>query len=319
MQYLIFTLFFGAVSSFAVYEETGSSYSILVGNTRGDNIVEYSSSGEYIGEFISADSGLLDSPDDIVKYGDNIYVSTGTTPENSAIMKFSLDGTGGEIFASGNGMYRPYGFTFYSGILYVSSFMSDQILMYDASTGEYMDVLAAGDGTAEGLVNGPNDMAVGPDGRLYVTTQGSTVISGSLEYQFSSEVIVFDLSGSAEPQVFITDVEAVPNGFVSLLGIIFEDNYLFVSDFGGGVRKYSTDGTLMTTYQTAIPDETGTFVGNLAFAPDGYLYVVSFVPNDDDGNQGAIQTLDSDAQALEIFIPKNTNLVRPVGILILES
>jgi outer membrane protein assembly factor BamB len=150
---------------------------LLVGNTRADNIVIVSDELS-IAEFI----GDVPNPDHLVVYEDTLYLSAGDTGENSAIYAYS-NGTL-SVFAEGGGLMRPYGFAFDGGILYVASFMTDQILTYDASTGEYIGVFAETDGTEEGLCNGPNHIAIF-EGSLYLTTQGSNVVNGSLTYLFA--------------------------------------------------------------------------------------------------------------------------------------
>ncbi|MEB3282313.1 MAG: hypothetical protein VKK42_25680 [Lyngbya sp.] len=101
-----------------------------------------------------------------------------------------------DIFASGNGLFRPYGAAFGpDGYLYVSSFLSDEILRFDGMTGAFVDVFASGNGQPGGL-NGPNDLLFGPDGRLYVTTQGSVATNGQPDFTagLPSQVLRFDIT-----------------------------------------------------------------------------------------------------------------------------
>ena len=76
--------------------------------------------------------------------------------------------------ASGGGLFRPYGTAFEPGsgggkYLYVSSFVSDQILRYDGTTGQFVDVFASGGTGKSGDLNGPNSLLFGSDGSLYLT------------------------------------------------------------------------------------------------------------------------------------------------------
>jgi len=46
-----------------------------------------------------------------------------------------------------------------------ASFLSDQLLRYHSTTGAFVDVFATGN-QQSGCLNGPNGLAVGPDGKL---------------------------------------------------------------------------------------------------------------------------------------------------------
>jgi hypothetical protein len=125
---------------------------LLVTNTRpsgSGNVVKYSQcTGAYLGELISSGNpGNLVEPDTMVIGPDGmLYITSGITPEESAVKKFDPDS--GEFlgdFASGNGMRRPYGIAFDAdGILYVASFRSDQLLCAPALSPMTHSLLCAG-------------------------------------------------------------------------------------------------------------------------------------------------------------------------------
>ena len=316
----------------------GTDHRLLVGNTAGDNVVAYDlHTGAFLGELIPASAGL-DSPDNLEIGPDGLlYVSTGTTPDNSAIVRFDPE-TGALIdtFASGGGMFRPYGFVFGpDGLLYVASFLSDELLRYDGVTGAFVDVFASGDALPGGL-NGPDDLAFGPDGRLYVTTQGSVAVGGAPTFPgLPSQVLRYDVvTGISE--VFATpDPSPEGFGFVSLLGIDFTPKCenpqsqhcdVFVSDFANDIRRYDLDGNLEATYSTNF---TGTqpsnnFVGSLSFGRGGKLYSVGFDLTDP-ATPGAIlrykwqsnQPFPAPGATGATFVGPTNDLVRPIGILAL--
>jgi sugar lactone lactonase YvrE len=262
---------------------------VLIGNTGNNTIVEVDETdGRFLGEFVSPFAGF-ESPDTLI-YGpdNNLYVSSGKTRETSAIYRF--DGQSGALidkFASGGELFRPYGMAFGpDGLLYVSSFRSDKILRYNASTGDYVDVFAQRDAQqndgATGL-NGPNGLLFGPDGKLYVTTQGSVADSeGNLDFAFPSQVLRYDIA-TGKGEVFISQPEPFPTGagYVSFLGLAIgpEDGNLYVSDFANGIRRYDFAtgkelGVLDTNYTQTNPSSN--LVGSLAFGPDKDLYSVGF-------------------------------------------
>ncbi|NJK28522.1 MAG: PEP-CTERM sorting domain-containing protein, partial [Coleofasciculaceae cyanobacterium SM2_3_26] len=236
---------------------------LLVGNTRlsedgnrGFNVVGFDEdTGVFLGEFIAAGSGGLSNPDDLTFGPDgNLYISSGDTLENSAILRF--DGFTGEfidIFATSDTLRRPYGNAFGpDGNLYVSSFLSDEILRFNGTTGEFIDVFATGNGLAGGL-NGPNDLLFAPDGSLLVTTQGSVATNGVANFPgLPSQILKFDLA-TGMSTVFADQPVPTPEsfGFVSFLGLALGgDGNLYTSDFANGIRVYDLAGTLLETRST---------------------------------------------------------------------
>jgi DNA-binding beta-propeller fold protein YncE len=307
---------------------------LLVGNTRAHNVVKLDErTGEYLGEFITAGSGGLVAPDNIVAGPDgNIYVSSGDTPENSAVLRY--DGKTGRFlgtFASGNGLHRPYGLAFgKDNRLYVSSFLSDRLLRFDAKTGAFVDVFATGNGQPGGL-NGPNELHFGPDGKLYVTTQGS--VAGTFP-GLPSQVLRYD-TGTGQGEVFVDQPELSPAGvgYISLLGMAFGPSCeqkggecdLFVSDYANDVRRYdlntrALEATLSTNYSGVTPSTN--LLGSLTFGEDARLYTVGFDSSEANGYKGAVLRFDgrtnaplpASGQAGALFVAPDSRLVRPIGI-----
>ncbi len=300
---------------------------LLVGNTNGNNVVIFDErTGRFGGEFISAGSGGLVSPDDIVVGPDgNLYISSGDNV-SGAILRY--DGKTGQFlgrFDQGGMLMRPYGLAFGpDNNLYVSSFRSDEILRYNGLTGEFIDVFAAGTGTADGL-NGPNDLLFGPDGFLYVTTQGSVADGlGDISFDFESQVLRYDVATGAST-VFVAQPEPSPDsfGFVSFLGLALgPTGDLFVSDFANDIRRYSLAGQFLgqlpTNYTGTVPSSN--FIGSLTFDPNNFLYTVGF--DFTVGELGAIlrfdgltgEPLPAVGQTSSVFVPTNPNLLRPIGI-----
>ena len=306
---------------------TAAEPTLLLGNTRGDSeIFKYGLESDVIEPFVPG--GILEAPDHIVEYDGYYYISTGAEVNTSSIARMPIDNPDDiEVtFASGGGLKRPYGFDIYEETLYVSSFMTDQILTYSLSTGDYIDVFAQGDGTEEGLCNGPNQIYI-YDGKLYMTTQGSYIdsVDGSLNYGLASQTVVYDLE-TGEGQVFIPqpDPDPMGMGFISMLGLkigcgdesmLEDDCTVYTTDFAGGLRLYAfSTQELVDSQSTTYVD--GSSTGSLALAEDGTIYTCGFASE----TSGAIPSLmpDSDPTnngTLSILHQEDTELLaRPIGI-----
>jgi hypothetical protein len=315
---------------------------LLVANSRGNNILRYDqNAGQFLGELVPPGAGGLFHPDTmIIGPGGKLFVSSGDTLTDSAILRF--DPCSGDFigaFASGNGMRRPYGMAVGpDGKFYAANFLSDQILRFDASTGAFIDVFATGTGQPGGL-NGPNSLLFDEDGALYVSTEGSIAVDGVATFPgLPSQILKFNIR-TGQSAVFADQPppSAEGFGFVSLLGLAFGPNCkrsefgnklgncdLFVSDFAGDVRRYNAEGqivqVLSTNYTGTIPSQN--FVGGLSFGAKQRLFVAAF-NNALDGNPGAILRYDghtgvplaAPGQLGAIFVPQSASLSRPIGIL----
>ncbi|MBC7969772.1 MAG: PEP-CTERM sorting domain-containing protein [Verrucomicrobia bacterium] len=334
----IFTLL-GALASKA-------DAALLIGNTQGNDIVIFDeSTGTFQGNFVTPGLGGLQSPDALTIGPDgSLYVSSGGNsglnlfdpayPQDSAILRYSLTGEFLGVAASGGGLTRPYGNAFApDGSLFVSSFRTNQILRYDVATGAFLGVFASdnngGLGSANGL-NGPNGLLFGPDGSLYVTTQGSAnTASGALSFPFASQVLrygpeqVAGLASTTTPSVFVDQPALLPEaGFISLLGLALSPtaDSLYVSDFAAGVRQYDLSGNLLSVLSTNYTGTTpsSNFIGSLTFGSgvnSGDLYVIGFdFTNKNIGSVLAYADAEGSATTFSGDTFTSTSLIRPIGV-----
>lgn len=301
---------------------------VLVGNTRNDDVIRVDAqTGEPSG-LVAMGAGGLFHPDTLLLREGMLYAASGDTPETSAILRFDAQsGDFVDAFAEGGGMYRPYGFAFGDdGMLYVASFLSDELLRFDGTTGDFVDVFATGDGMPGGL-NGPNAIAFGPDGGLYISTQGSVAVDGMPTYPgLPSEVLRFDV-GSGQSTVFVEQPTPLPDslGFVSMLGVAFGPDCdagacdLFTTDFAGGLRRHDAQGA--TLWESSTSFVAGAATGALAFGVDGELYVPAFDTADETG-PGVLMRFDGTtgdplpAMGLggALLLGPDAALVRPIGV-----
>ena len=317
---------------------------LLIGNTRGNSILIFDEVNRtLIGDFTTPGANGLRDPDAITIGPDGlVYVSVGGNsglnlldpnyPLDSAVLKFTLQGEFVGVAASGNGLTRPYGNAFGpDGKLYVSSFRTNQILRFDGTTGAFLDVFASdnngGLGSANGL-NGPNALLFGPDGSLYVTTQGSANdVDGNLTFPFASQVLRYtpeQVQGKAPtttPTVFIDQPALLPEnpGFISLLGLTFAPDFssLYVSDFAGGIRQYDPTGNLLSVLSTNYTGTTpsSSYFGALTFGADTTdLFAVGFNANNLLGSVLVFPDAQGSATTFSGELFTDVSLLRPIGI-----
>ncbi|MEA5581395.1 PEP-CTERM sorting domain-containing protein [Nodularia harveyana UHCC-0300] len=325
---------------------TQAQATLIVSNSEGNNLVLFDeNTGSFQGNFTTSINGGLRDPDDLTFGLDgNLYVSVGGSsggnlldpsyPTDSAVLRYSPTGEFLGVAAAGNGLTRPYGNAFSpDGILYVSSFRTNQILKFDPTTGNFLGVFASdnndGLGTPNGL-NGPNDLLFGTDGSLYVTTQGSANLpNGDLAFPYESQVLRYSPAQVAgqepttNPTIFIPQPIPSPesSGFVSFLGLILApNNDILVSDFAGSIRRYNPTGvlvdTLSTNYTGTIPSSN--FIGNLTFgtgSSSNNLYVAGFdFTNQNIGSVLAYNGATGDSTSFSGTQFTNSSLVRSIGI-----
>lgn len=85
---------------------------LLVGNTRGNNVVIFDDAGNFRGDFIAPGVGGLLDPDDLTFGLDgNLYVSSGSGSSGEILRYDSKTGTFIDQFAT-EGLIRPYGNAF---------------------------------------------------------------------------------------------------------------------------------------------------------------------------------------------------------------
>lgn len=213
--------------------------------------------------FIKSRAGGLQFPSGLAFFDEDLYVaSTGS----NQVLRY--DGhTGNFVAAFAGALNTPRDLVFHKNKLYVANEGSDEVLRYDATTGMFDGAFIA---AGSGGLDGPTDLAFGPDGDLYVISKqnkrilrynGSTgafrgvfVQAGTHDLDFPT-CLNWRIGKGAGPIVKITGV-TIRNGetlestgptagldidqgaFVGLSNSAVSDNDSRTR--GGGIRNYGT-------------------------------------------------------------------------------
>jgi len=179
-----------------------------------------------------------------------LYVCSETT---NRVLRFAPDGTAlGALVGDDpatpadetGGLAGPTGAVLtQDGALLVASFDTDAVLRYDATTGEFRDVLVP---TGRGGLDGPDvGMTLGPDGALWVPSF------------YGDAILRFAAADGAFLGAF-----ARGGALSRPRDLVFHGGALFVSSWGSNrVLRYAVDGTFLGVFATA-PRPTG-----IAFDP----------------------------------------------------
>ncbi len=262
-----------------------SGQDLLVGSWSTHSVRRYdSTSGDFLGNFVSPGSGGLTTPDGLDLGPDgNLYVSSSDT--NQVLRYDGQTGAFIDIFASA-GLVRPSYLKFRDdGFLYVCSGFTDQVLRFDAETGASGGVFASGGGL---------DFPAGltwHDGLLYVS--GFSGGGGVFRYDAVTGDFV---------DVFTPD----PVGPLYLR--FGDDGNLYVSDYSqDSIRLYEGGtGDLLDVWTNVfLSGPVGQLIG-----PDGSLIVASW------NNHRVLKLNPRTGVLLEVFIAGG-GLALPNDLLIL--
>ena len=210
---------------------------LYVASADSDEVLRYDGkSGAFLGAFVSAGSGGLDSPGDLAFHPNgDLYV---TSLGNGQILRY--DGaTGAFLDVVAGGMNNPLGLTIAGdGSLYVANQFENEILRYDDASGLTVFVSAGSGGLdrPRHAVFGPDSNGDGTDD-LYVASQGS------------GQVLRYDgLTGAP---------------FGSLVTMANGPTWLEIGNDGLLYTTHRTDSTTFDTSITRFDAHTGAFVDTL--------------------------------------------------------
>jgi streptogramin lyase len=228
--------------------------------------------GDFIDFFVSSGSGGLDSPKGVIVGRDgHLYVSSSGS---NSVLRY--DGTtGAPLPAPGKpdavfvdpgdgGLRGPVGLLFgRDGNLYVSSQLTNSVLRYSRTTGDFLDEFVP---AGSGGLDFPRGIVFGPDGHLYVNSSNNRSV---MRYDGTT--------GDALPASGQTGA-IFASGLAQVgPGVTFgPDGNLYVADFthSSVARVNGTTGEFLNTF---VSPGSGGLSGTagLIFGPDNNLYVLS--------------------------------------------
>jgi sugar lactone lactonase YvrE len=205
--------------------------------------------------------GIADPP--AISIGDATAVEGGSAPK--ALDRFIPEGSGGLSMPIRQSVFGPDGNNDGVPDLYVASAGSNAILRYDGLSGSFIDTFIP---PGTGGLNGPVDLAFGPDGNLYVSSLGNNPASPPSPGQ----VIRYNSSGAF--------LGVVANNLSTPVGITFgADGSLYIANQGTNeVLRYHN--STLSVFVTAGSGGLGA-PRKPEFGPDGNgdgvpdLYVAS--------------------------------------------
>lgn len=185
------------------------------------------------------------------------------------ILKFDDDGENGEVFVSEH-LAWPQDIFFIESdkVMLVTNLNTDEIVKFDATTGEYLGTFATG-------IDGPTRMKLGADSLLYV-----------LQWNGNGKAFRYQLDGT-----FVDEFTAT--GVTNSIGLDWDSagNFYISSYNTGKVRKFSAAGDDLGNFVTAnLSGPT-----NIWFAENDELFV-------SDWNTGSVKRFDSTGNYIGVFI-----------------
>ncbi|MBP6185214.1 MAG: T9SS type A sorting domain-containing protein [Saprospiraceae bacterium] len=280
-------IFVLALVHFVCLNATAQTFLVSSRNTH--SVKQFDTNGDYLGDFVSANSGGLSFPQEVVWHPDGFLLVTGRG--NNAIKKY--DGMNGAYlgnFTTGYTLDNPTKTTIWQdSLLYVSQWgvSQNKIVRFNLKTGAFVDEFSS---------------AGVPAGCGHTWDAGGNLLVAQYGNGVNGKVWKFNPSGSLLPDFISSDILQGP------VNLWFDKaGFLFVADWTlGKVLKFN--GLTGGFESEAITGLTN--VEGFAFDKAGQLYLCDWTEN-------IVYKYNFTTNALTPFITTG-GLVAPNGMLIRE-
>ncbi|MFN0069997.1 MAG: flippase activity-associated protein Agl23 [Chloroflexota bacterium] len=261
-----------------------------------------------LGIDVSGQSQLIDPKDVAIDASGRLYVSEGRANRVSILDRDgSVVGRFGQAGSGAGQLNEPWGLTVApNGDVYVADTWNHRIQRFD-QTGQFLGQWGVlGDsqgqiGVGPGLFWGPRDIALGPDGRLYITDTGN------------KRVQIFDMAGNSLGA--IGGEGAAPGRLREPVGLAWGTDGLWIADaWNNRVQRISADGTALS--QTAVVGWESQAITNkpyLAVSPNG-----SVIASAPDAGQLIVVTPAGQVRTVSLE-PGPLGAAQPTGITVAAS
>jgi hypothetical protein len=248
---------------------------LLVASGATDSVLAYNVlNGGFLGTLVSAGAGGIDNPFALEIGPDGALYVTSDTGEVVAFDPNSGAPLGTLVSAKGNGgLIEPRGLLFVQdGPLLVTSHGTDEVLAFDAETGEFIESWAK-----LGLeFDQPWDIELGPDGAVYVSRSHDHESAGDdgLLHLTNARVFAFDPALGNMIRAYVLGVNSGidhPTGFAFQAGDMVDCNRNLRQDSCDIAMGTSQDGNA-----NGVPDECEGYC-TADFNKDGSLNILDFV------------------------------------------
>jgi outer membrane protein assembly factor BamB len=259
---------FYAVATPAYAGAPGAAGDLYVSGFSSNNVVQFDGvTGAYVGEFITSAAGGLNNASGLA-FGPsgNLFVCSfnghsvreydGST---GAFIREAIPGT----FDQATGyLYWPKWLHFLpDGRLLVAGYGNDAVLVYDSTTFEWLGTWIGGQ--SPGGLDGPNAIAVGPNGNVFVT-------SGAVAGGEPGQVVEFNAASGRLERLVVTGMDS------SAWGLQFAPNgNVWLVNVWGDTQTQSTGRLLQLNAETgAIVTSTSVLKPRgVILSPDGNVLV----------------------------------------------
>jgi CSLREA domain-containing protein len=208
---------------------------------------------------VNAGTGGLQEPNSLAFFNQDLYV---TSVSSHQVLRYN-GSTGAFVEVFVDGLNSPRDLIFHNGMLYVANQANDEVRRYNAETGQ--EDASAFVTAGSGGLDGPTDLAFGPDGDLYVISSGTQDV---LRYNGSTGAFrgVFINGGSAllnDPSCLRWRYGAGAGPNVTISGVTIQNGNTTIAQDRAAGLMVSGGATVALRSSVVRDNDSGIFGGGI--------------------------------------------------------